>query len=106
MSVEVRTDRFEISIHLWFEADRRTRALHEQIKAVAPLFFRTIRKRSGLTQRQFADRLGVKHTYISKIERGYMTPGQPILAELYRFLMSLPPVENTSSDRSGCEVEG
>lgn len=70
----------------WAALDQRARVAHEAVKAVAPALFRSVRAQLGLTQQQFAGRLGVNHTYISKIEHGILAPGQPILAELDRLL--------------------
>ena len=45
-----------------------------------------IRKRLGLTQKQFASRVpgGVDHTYIGKIERGYQYPSVKLLERIGR----------------------
>lgn len=46
---------------------------------------RQIRTRLGLTTRQFAQRLGVRHTAISRWERNEMQPGFLALRELLKF---------------------
>jgi transcriptional regulator with XRE-family HTH domain len=45
---------------------------------------RQIRRRLGLTTRQFAQRLGVRHTAISRWERGQMQPGFLALKEILK----------------------
>lgn len=48
----------------------------------APVLVKEARHQLGLTQRGLADRLGVNHTYLSKIENGHMRPGMPTLRKL------------------------
>lgn len=51
-----------------------------------PALVRGARSRLGLTQRALAERLGVDHTYLSKIENGHMAPSRALLTRLSRLL--------------------
>jgi transcriptional regulator with XRE-family HTH domain len=47
---------------------------------------RAFRKLKGMTQREFADRLGVSISIVGAIERGTRMPDRDILARIYRVL--------------------
>jgi transcriptional regulator with XRE-family HTH domain len=62
---------------------------------------RTLRQRTGLSQRQLALRMAVPRTYVSKIENEKATPTLSSLERLARALgVSVPDLLNGGCDRS------
>lgn len=58
-----------------------------------------VRKKSGLTQEDLAEKIGVSTTYISSIERGLSSPRGEVLVGILNAL-------NVSSDFVFCDVVG
>ena len=58
-----------------------------------------VRKKSGLTQEDLAEKIGVSATYISSIERGLSFPRGEVLVGILNAL-------NVSSDLVFCDVVG
>jgi transcriptional regulator with XRE-family HTH domain len=67
---------------------------------------RSLRQRSGLSQRQLALRMGVPRTYVSKIENEKATPTLSSLARLAAALMvSVPDLLNACTPSRQSEIE-
>ena len=45
-------------------------------------YFRELRRENKFTQRELAKKIGVSHTYISKIENGHYVPSIPVLKRI------------------------
>lgn len=72
---------------------------HGQLQVA--LAIRTLRQRTGLSQRQLALRMAVPRTYVSKIENEKATPTLSSLERLARALgVSVPDLLNGGCDRS------
>jgi transcriptional regulator with XRE-family HTH domain len=66
---------------------------------------RTLRQRSGLSQRQLALRMGVPRTYVSKIENQKATPTLSSLSRLAEALtVSVPELLNACSPSRQGEI--
>lgn len=68
------------------EADRLYRAAMKEAQASGGSLVKAARKSLGLSQRAFAEKLGVDHTYISKIENGHQVPGKPVLRHIAQLM--------------------
>ncbi len=62
--------------------DRLRSLLVKMHQASSPGHLRTLRDALGLTQQQFADRLGVSSQTVSRWERGEARPSEPTLARI------------------------
>ncbi len=72
---------------------------HGQLQVAQAI--RTLRQRTGLSQRQLALRMAVPRTYVSKIENEKATPTLSSLERLARALgVSVPDLLNGGCDRS------
>jgi DNA-binding XRE family transcriptional regulator len=70
-------------------ADQEYRvAMADAVTHGAPLI-RQARQRLGLTQREFAEKLGVDFTYISKIENGRVAASKPLLRNLLALMAAV-----------------
>lgn len=67
-------------------AKARYRETLSTIQTQGAALFRAVRQEYDLTQRELADRLGVDHTFISKVESGSMRPGTPVLERLAKYI--------------------
>jgi transcriptional regulator with XRE-family HTH domain len=47
---------------------------------------RELRNAKGLTQNELGQRVGLAHTYISRLEKGHITPTLPLLERLAKGL--------------------
>jgi transcriptional regulator with XRE-family HTH domain len=69
----------------------------------AGVIVRLVREATGLTQAQLAERIGVHHTYLSKVCNDKAKPGLPLFEKLYdaweqtQSLEALPRVERLSN---------
>jgi ribosome-binding protein aMBF1 (putative translation factor) len=63
-------------------ATREYRAAHAAVQEHGAAVVKAARQQLGMTQRELAERLGVDHSYVSKIENGHIRPGRPFLAAL------------------------
>jgi ribosome-binding protein aMBF1 (putative translation factor) len=79
------SDRFLLLKEL-VESERCYRSALSRCQGRAPEIFRSVRDQLGMSQRRIAERLGICHTYVSKIENGRLTPGFPVMANLGRML--------------------
>lgn len=68
------------------EADRVYRVAMKEAQAYGGSLVKEARRSLGLSQRAFADRLGVDHTYISKIENGRVVPSKPVLRHIAQLM--------------------
>jgi DNA-binding XRE family transcriptional regulator len=57
------------------------------------ILLKLVREATGLTQRGLADKLGVHHTYLSKIANGKVEAGFPVLEKLYYLWEETQPLE-------------
>lgn len=67
-------------------ADREYRTAIKDAQARGGKLVRRVRERLGLSQLEFAEKLGVHHTYISKIENGRTAPGKPVLRHIAQLM--------------------
>ena len=77
-------------IFAYTRADDATQDLDDAQNALfgyLPAYMKEIRKEARrMTQAQLADRLGVDHSYISKIENGHLKPSLEFVLKLFLFL--------------------
>jgi DNA-binding XRE family transcriptional regulator len=70
-------------------ADQEYRAAMADAVAYGAPLIRQARQRLGLTQREFAEKLGVDFTYISKIENERVPASKPLLRNLLTLLAAV-----------------
>jgi DNA-binding XRE family transcriptional regulator len=71
-------------------ADREYRAAMREAQAQGGAIVHEARKILGLTQREFAEQIGVHYTYVSKLENGASEVSKPVLAKIARLLGGVP----------------
>jgi hypothetical protein len=76
----------------------RLRAVFEADKPLTPGFIVSLREAMGLTQEQFADKLGVSKMTISRWECGRMRPGQSMIGHIHRL--------QRRAQREGVSIDG
>lgn len=84
--VNMRRDPRDRSLHYTASAlrtlDRLRAVLQDATAASSPGHLRTLRESLGLTQQQFARRLGVTSQTVSRWERGEVRPGAAVVRKL------------------------
>ena len=67
------------------------RAAQAAAQADGAALLKAARGRLGMTQRELAEKIGVTHTYVSKVENGHARIGRPTLTAIATLLAQ--PVE-------------